>query len=419
MRQAKFVIQPLVVLGIIGLWGVPALAQKPDSGKFVINIKGSQVGTTTFKSDAEGGSTFDIELTLGGQKTTMHAVLKAKAGVVTSVDFEAKPGGKYALVANGAKSTVSGNGGKPKPFKLPATVYPFSNFAPHLVSNLIRGYDKKKGGVQKIDILLLDAGIPLKIELTNKGTRTVKAGGKLTPVTSYVLGITGNTGTVELNVSVDADNRMLMWNVPSQGYNAWREGYKDLAMADESHDPLLSKPTHDVAIESKVKIAMRDGVKLIADVYRPKEPGTYPVILQRTPYGRNKAIEGDYFARRGYIFVAQDVRGKFDSEGVFEPFVNEAQDGYDSVEWCGKQDWSNGNVGMIGVSYLGFVQWAAAREGSPYLKCIIPIVSPPDPFFNIPYAYGALFLYPSLWWAAIVKDKEMNPPQPLKNIDKF
>lgn len=419
MRKHSGGLLSMLVFGVAVVGVTPAFAQKADSGKFLLTIKGASLGTDTFKADADGGSTFDIEISIAGQKAAVHGVMKAKAGAITSIDYEAKPGGKYAIVANGAKSTVSVNGAKPKPAKLADKIYPFDNYAPHLLSSMFRAYDKKKGGVQKIETLLLNNGSPFKVEVTLKGTKTQKAGGKLTPVTTYVLSIAGGAGVVEINVSVDADNRVLMWHVPSQAYKAYREGYKDLAMADEMNDPLLSKPTHEVLVESKVKIAMRDGVNLIADVYRPKEAGNYPVILQRTPYGRKKAIEADYYARRGYVFVAQDVRGKFESEGVFEPFVNEAQDGFDSVEWCGKQSWSNGSVGMIGGSYLGFVQWAAAREGSSYLKCIIPIVSPPDPFFNIPYAYGAVFLYPSLWWASIVKDKEMNAPRPLRNIDKF
>ena len=132
------------------------------------------------------------------------------------------------------------------------------------------------------------------------------------------------------------------------------------------------------------------------------------MILQRTCYGRTKALEATFYAKRGYVFVAQDVRGKFDSEGEWKPFVNEARDGYDTVEWCAAQPWSTGNVGMIGGSYLGFVQWAAARENPPHLKCLIPIVSPPDPFFNVPYAYGAFFLQSDTWWTAIVDGKGMN-----------
>jgi putative CocE/NonD family hydrolase len=398
---------------------LPVFAQKPDAGKFILQIQGTQIGTTTFKTDKEGGTTFDQDINLGGNKAKVHAVITATGGKISKVTYEATPGGKYSLNVQGAKSTVSVNGAKEKPFKLADKIYLFDNFAPHVLSGLLRAYDSKKGGAQKLDCLLLNNAVPMKVNVTSRGTKPRKAGGKMVSTTNYVLSIAGGAGTVEIEVVIDSDFRVLMWNVVAQKYKAWREGYQDLAKADEVNDPLLSKPTHKVTVERKVRVPMRDGVVLIADVYRPKEEGKYPVILQRTPYGRGNAFEANYYAERGYVFVAQDVRGKFDSQGVFEPFVNEAQDGHDTVEWCGTQAWSDGNVGMIGGSYLGFVQWAAAREGSSYLKCLIPIVSPPDPFFNIPYAFGAFFYYPSLWWAAIVKDKGMNAPRPLTNFDKF
>ena len=170
-------------------------------------------------------------------------------------------------------------------------------------------------------------------------------------------------------------------------------------------------------------ISLRDGVKLAADIYRPDDDGKFPVILQRTPYGRGSSLEATTYAKRGYVFVAQDVRGRFDSEGDFHPFVLEARDGYDSVEWCAAQPWSTGDVGMIGGSYLGFVQWAAAREGSKHLKCLIPIVSPPDPFFNVPYMFGELFLSPDLWWAKVVRQRDAvsveSPAKAMSNMKAF
>ena len=408
-----------LTLGLLVISLLPAVAQKPDSGKFILNIQENEIGTYTFKSDAQGGTTYEQKLNLFGNKSDAKAQIQAKGGVITSVNYESKPGGKYALSIADGKAVVTLNGGKPKTQPLKEKLYPFDNFAPHVLSSLLRAYNDTKGGTQKLDILIINGGVPVKMDVTAKGNKPRKVAGKMVPVLTYTLGIVGGAGKVEIEVYADSDKRILGWNVPSQKYKAWREGYKEVAWAEEPNDPLLSKPTFEVTVDKGVKISLRDGVKLVADVYRPKEPGKYPVILQRTPYGREKALEANYFAKRGYIFVAQDVRGKFDSEGVFEPFVNEAQDGFDTVEWCGKQEWSSGKVGMIGGSYVGFVQWAAAREGSDYLKCIVPIVSPPDPFFNIPYAYGALFLYPGLWWAQIVKDKGMNTPHHLTDIKKF
>src|SRR5262249_51250735 len=149
----------------------------------------------------------------------------------------------------------------------------------------------------------------------------------------------------------------------------------------------LSQPTHSVKIERKVVVPMRDGVKLAADVIRPADEGRFPAVLVRTPYRRAPELlmKGGTFASRGYALVAQDVRGRFDSEGEWFPLKNEANDGSDTIDWLASQPWCDGNVGMIGASYVGWVQWYAARSGNPHLKAIVPQVAPPDPDRNIPY----------------------------------
>ena len=127
-----------------------------------------------------------------------------------------------------------------------------------------------------------------------------------------------------------------------------------------------------------VKVPMRDGVNLSADIYSPAgQPGPFPVILGRTPYDNTNAesMESAFFyPQHGYVFVAQDVRGRNDSDGEFKPFFDEIDDGYDTVEWIGAQPWCDGNVGMVGASYVGGVQWWAAVTGSHYLKAIAPRV---------------------------------------------
>jgi putative CocE/NonD family hydrolase len=132
-----------------------------------------------------------------------------------------------------------------------------------------------------------------------------------------------------------------------------------------------------VTVEHDVPVLMRDGVALRADVYRPAGEGPWPVIVARTPYGKNdhyvlQFLEPMLAARRGFIAVVQDVRGRFASEGEFAPFVNEADDGVDTIEWAASLLGSNGSVGMWGLSYLGNVQWqAAGRQPSP-LRAIAP-----------------------------------------------
>ncbi len=138
-------------------------------------------------------------------------------------------------------------------------------------------------------------------------------------------------------------------------------------------------PTNEVVMENLVAIPMRDGVKLYADIYRPAAPGKYPVIVSRTPYSTERAPSAYdaavFFARRGYVYVFQDVRGRHESEGKWEPFRNDIEDGYDTIEWSARQDWSNGKVGMQGGSYLGHVQWRAAMSRPPHLTTIFPSVA--------------------------------------------
>lgn len=130
----------------------------------------------------------------------------------------------------------------------------------------------------------------------------------------------------------------------------------------------------DIRFMWDTPVPMRDGVKLSADIYLPAAEVRYPVILLRTPYDNiaPRFVEiAQYFSGAGYVVVIQDVRGRFDSEGHFEPRVNEGKDGYDTIEWIADQPWSNGKIGMMGVSYGGTVQWLAARERPPHLVTVV------------------------------------------------
>ena len=161
---------------------------------------------------------------------------------------------------------------------------------------------------------------------------------------------------------------------------------------------------YDVKLEYDVRIPMRDGVTLSADIYRPNAPGRFAVILVRTPYDNGtkpNAIRGRFWASHGYAYVVQDVRGRGDSDGVFYPLINEAQDGYDTQTWCGKQPWSTGKVGMLGASYLGWVQVYSAGFKNPYLAALIPTVTPPDPNRNFPTQLGVVGPTAISWLAAI------------------
>src|SRR6516164_9215069 len=139
---------------------------------------------------------------------------------------------------------------------------------------------------------------------------------------------------------------------------------------------------YDVALSRDVMVPMRDGVRLATDIHRPATNGVptsgkFPVILERTPYGKDGGPSGalwaQYFVSRGYIFVAQDVRGRYASEGSWRPHRDDANDGYDTAKWIGEQPWCDGNIGTVGTSYPGGTQHALAIGNPPYLKAMIPI----------------------------------------------
>jgi hypothetical protein len=139
----------------------------------------------------------------------------------------------------------------------------------------------------------------------------------------------------------------------------------------------------------------RDGVTLYADVYRPEPEGKYPVLVVRTPYDKSQDMaltEKDYFPPRGYVVVVQDTRGRLSSEGEFYPFIHEAQDGYDCIEWAAGLPWSDGNVGTVGQSYLALVQYFAATQRPPHLKAMCPVSAPVTYFENCIYRRGVFEL---------------------------
>jgi len=139
------------------------------------------------------------------------------------------------------------------------------------------------------------------------------------------------------------------------------------------------EPQFEVAVQQDVMVPMRGGVKLATDVYLPARGGQplaerRPVILTRLPYGKASAKSfGEYYAARGYAFVAQDTRGRFGSEGVWRFLTDDGKDGWDCAAWIGAQPWSNGKIGMLGTSYVGGTQHAMALEKVPQLTTVIPV----------------------------------------------
>lgn len=151
------------------------------------------------------------------------------------------------------------------------------------------------------------------------------------------------------------------------------------------------------ASKETVMIPMRDGVRLATDIYRLNDGGRHPVILYRTPYNKNMDnILGEtailLLNLNGYVYVAQDCRGRFASEGADSVFITDGwgklQDGYDTIEWLVQQSWCDGNVGMFGGSATGITSYRAAGAAHPNLKAIVAIVAPSDFYREVMYPGG-------------------------------
>ena len=173
----------------------------------------------------------------------------------------------------------------------------------------------------------------------------------------------------------------------------------------------LPPASHRIQVERNIPIAVEPGLSLMADHYSPRKPGNYPTILLRSPYGRELRggpiglIYGFLlrrFAERGYHVITQDTRGRYESDGEFDPFAHEKWDGQATIRWIEQQPWFNGQLGMTGPSYLGYTQWAAAIEPErvPSLKAILPIMTSSQ-FHSVIHADGSFALDMVLHWMQV------------------
>lgn len=165
-----------------------------------------------------------------------------------------------------------------------------------------------------------------------------------------------------------------------------------------------SQTLNDIRIERHKAVTMRDSVKLYADIYLPAKPGKYPTIVIRNCYGpRSDGLFQDWvkFAQNGYAVVVQEVRGRYESEGVWEPFWDEAKDGYDTIEWAAIQPFSNGNIGSQGYSYMGHNQWQAMSLNPPHLVAAFPALSSTNIFANWITMGGAFRLSFNFGWGVV------------------
>ncbi len=176
----------------------------------------------------------------------------------------------------------------------------------------------------------------------------------------------------------------------------------------------VSDSTYAVTEDTAVFMTTRDGAKLVSYVARPVGPGPFGVVLQRTPYTRILHPAGRYWAARGYIFVAQHVRGRDVSDGAaFGDYDTDVRDGYDAVEWAARLPGANGKVGMIGHSDEGRLAWYAAVSAPPHLAALAPSAATGDPWRIVPYE-DMVFSPINVAWACLMRARTL---QNTDNLD--
>lgn len=167
---------------------------------------------------------------------------------------------------------------------------------------------------------------------------------------------------------------------------------------------------YGVEIDTDIAVEMHDGIVLYADIYRPRGAEQPPTVLMRTPYGKAAASTRPFamaLARRGYLVVAQDVRGTGASEGVFTPLLHERRDGGDTVEWLRRQLWFDGRLGLFGLSYIGFTANAIAVDNPAEVKAVFAPVTTRG-FYEVYYETGGFNLDAALSWAVIMQRQKAN-----------
>ena len=391
---------------LIGPFALPAqndahpLTGVDESGQFRLLVNDSEVAAIVYSLDARGNYQRSFKLTMAGQSVDYKlAITPGLDGNWQTMDITTPT--ETIRVERRQDKAVFKSKDQPYSVTLQEKSVIYDNYGPALETFFLRAYDRKAGGRQKFNRYIVPAQfVDMELEFKNRQLR--KIDGREENLLFFEASISG----LAIEIWADEQLKIYMVHVPIQRASFIRQGCDDL-LAAIAEDPLVSKPVYKLARRTEL-VPMRDGVKLATDLYMPQGAGTekYPLILIRTPYKKEMGeMDANFYGRRGYAVAIQDCRGRFASAGRWVPFFDESRDGYDAIEWLAAQPWSNGKVGMVGGSYVGWVQLWAAVEKPPHLVTIIPNVAPPDPFYNIPYEYGSFFIFGSIWWAEILESE--------------
>lgn len=390
----------MIRLRLIALSLVPAFASGQQS-TFDISFGGNKSGETVMVQTPDGKVSSKMSLKIGSLLVTSSLEGLVKDGMLVEAHVESSQGGtnvrvdwkdgKYTVVRGGKEVA------KDQPYK-PSLKAVLSAFHPGISSMVFQAL---KGEAKKTKVLWVDSLVELELEFKGRN-QTVKTAAGPISAEFWEADLSGT----KMTFAFDPAGKVLGVDVPSQKIQWVLRGYDGVFADPLAAYPELSQPQYKIQTERRVRMKTRDGVSLMADISRPAAEGKFPTVLIRTPYGRSLSLSSEeWLVSRGYVVVSQDVRGRGGSDGDWDPLVTERKDGYDTLTWVTQQPWSDGKVGMIGGSYLGYVQWAAATSGHPALRCIIPQVSPPQPDKNFPWDNGSFMLLSNLWWCRVVKDR--------------
>jgi len=404
MKRIVFILILMAVL-IAFLFGSQERAESAatlkgytDKGTFTYLVDEEKVGSSQITWNADGSLICNSRITMSGQTITSSMKIDVDPkGSWLKIVMDT-PRGPVVIERTEDGATIC-IGTEKQQVKLEEGSLIIEDMCPALMSQAVLTYDHQKAGLQTFPLFFIPT-MPIQASLELTGSFDQSHAGETFHFRKYMYQM---NPIYDVEIVVDHQNRVCLARYPAQNGLFIRDGYDFLRPARQAIST-QPPPESDVLVEKNISIPMKDGLKLTADIYRPAQKGKYPVILVRSPYKKeNNEIQAKFFSKRGYVFAVQDVRGRFSSPGEWKPLQNEADDGYETIEWLAAQSWSNGKVGMIGASYLGWTQWLAASRLPPHLKAMIPNVSPPEAYFNFPHENGALMLSTSLWWADILE----------------
>jgi uncharacterized protein len=361
-----------------------------DRGTFHVYHREERIGSLVFRSSTDGRYEGTTTLTLGDAKTRSTLRIEPdERGRWSSVTAESSHG-RIIMRRNGSDLTVTFDDHSTTT-RIGRAAHVQDASAPALITHLLRAFGRLRRK-RRFPVCVLP-GLSATVVVRRQRRFNWPRRGHVMVVRLFSY----ESGGSKVWVWVDAGARVLLVSSPQHESAYVRAGHLDLFR----HLVLGVPPgrLRPLEILRAVPARMRDGVRLMSTVYLPARQGRYPAILIRTPYGRAaEDLQARFYCRRGFAVVLQHVRGRFQSEGEWHPFVHEGKDGYDTIEWVAAQPWCTGKVAMVGGSYSAWVQWAAAVERPPHLAAVVPAASPSDPFCGMPYEHGVFYMFGALWW---------------------